>query len=114
MAGGPPLEITHDAGDHLEPRWSQDSSAIIYYTPPPEGDAQGAVWEVPALGGAPRRLISSMSGADVSHDGKRLTFFRLNGNQMELVASDRNGSNAKVVMQAAVSFSLPATPLVAG
>jgi len=105
LAGGPPLQITHDTGEHLEPRWSQDSAAVIYYTPPPEGDAQGALWEVSGLGGAPRRLISSMSGADVSHDGKRLTFFRLNGKQMELVTSDRNGSNANVVMQAAVSFS---------
>ena len=105
LAGGPPLQITHDAGDHLEPRWSQDSAAVIYYTPPPEGDAQGALWEISALGGSPRRLVSSMSGADVSHDGKRLTFFRLNDKQMELVDSDRNGSNAKVVMQAAVSFS---------
>jgi eukaryotic-like serine/threonine-protein kinase len=105
LAGGPPLQITRDAGDHLEPRWSQDSAAIIYYTPPPEGDAQGALWEISALGGAPRRLISSMSGADVSHDGSRLSFFRLSGRQMELVASDRNGSNARVVTQAAVSFS---------
>jgi Tol biopolymer transport system component len=105
LAGGPPLQLTHDAGDHLEPRWSQDSAALIYYTPPPEGDAQGALWEISALGGAPRRLIASMSGADVSHDGKRLTFFRLNEKQMELVATDRNGSNGKVVMQEAVSFS---------
>ncbi len=105
LAGGPPLQITHDAGKHLEPRWSQDSAALIYYTPPPEGDAQGALWEISALGGAPRRLVSSMSGADVSHDGKRLSFFRLNGKQMELVCSDRNGSNAKVVMEAVVSFS---------
>jgi serine/threonine protein kinase len=105
LAGGPPLQITHDAGEHLEPRWSQDSAAIIYYTPPPEGDAQGALWEISALGGAPRRLIASMSGADVSHDGKRLTFFRLNDKQMELVVSDRNGSNARVAMQAPVSFS---------
>jgi serine/threonine protein kinase len=105
LAGGPPLQITHDAGDHLDPRWSQDSAAIIYYTPPPEGNAQGTLWEVPALGGAPRRLVSSMSGADVSHDGRRLTFFRLNGQQMELVASDRDGLSARLVMQAAVSFS---------
>jgi eukaryotic-like serine/threonine-protein kinase len=105
LAGGPPLQITHDAGEHREPRWSQDSAALIYYTPPPEGDAQGALWEISALGGTPRRLISSMSGADVSHDGKRLTFFRLNGKQMELVASDRNGSNARVVIQAAVGSS---------
>ena len=105
LAGGPPLQITHDSGEHLEPRWSQDSAAIIYYSPPPEGDVQGALWEIPALGGAPRRLISSMSGADVSHDGRRLTFFRLNDKQMELVVSDRNGSNARVVLQAPVSFS---------
>ncbi|MGZ4822784.1 MAG: protein kinase domain-containing protein, partial [Terriglobales bacterium] len=95
LAGGPPLQITHNAGDHLEPRWSQDSAAIIYYTPPPEGDAQGTLWEVAALGGPPRRLVSCMSGADVSHDGKRLAFFRLNGQNMELVVSDRDGSNER-------------------
>lgn len=105
LAGGPPLQITGGAGDHLEPRWSQDSAAVIYYTPPPQGGAQGTLWEVSALGGAPRRLASAMSGADVSHDGKRLTFFRLNGKQMELVSADRDGSNPRVVMQAVASFS---------
>ena len=105
LAGGPPLQLTHGAGDHREPRWSQDSAAIIYYTPPPEGDAQGVLWEVSALGGAPRRLVSSMSGADVSHDGKRLTFFHLDGKQMELVSSDRDGSNGRVVTRAVADFS---------
>jgi len=105
LAGGPPLQITHDAGAHLEPRWSQDSASVIYYTPPPEGDAQGTLWEVSALGGPPRRLESSLSGADVSRDGKRLTFFRLGNRQMQLVACDRDGSNARVVTQAPVSFS---------
>jgi eukaryotic-like serine/threonine-protein kinase len=105
LAGGPPLQITREAGTHLEPRWSQDSASLIYYTPPPVGDSQGTVWEVPALGGPARRLSSSLSGADVSHDGKRLTFFRLGDGQMQLVASDRDGSNLRVVMQAQVSFS---------
>jgi serine/threonine protein kinase/Tol biopolymer transport system component len=105
LAGGPPLQLTHDAGDHLDPRWSQDSAAIIYYTPPPEGDAQGTLWEVSALGGAPHKLASAMSGADASHDGKRLAFFRLNGRQMELVSSDRDGSNARVLAAAVASFS---------
>jgi len=105
LAGGPPLQITHDSGSHLEPRWSQDSASIIYYTPPPEGDAQGTLWEVSALGGPPRQLASSLSGADVSHDGKRLTFFRLGDKQIELVASDRDGSNVRVVMRAPVGFS---------
>jgi serine/threonine protein kinase len=105
LAGGPPLQITSGPGSHLEPRWSQDSAAIIYFTPPPEGDAQGTLWEISALGGTPRQLVSSMSGADVSHDGKRLTFFRLNGTQIELVVADRDGSNPRVVTQAVTSFS---------
>ncbi|MBZ5721203.1 MAG: protein kinase [Acidobacteriia bacterium] len=105
LAGGPPLQLTHGEGDHLEPRWSQDAAAIIYYTPPPEGNAQGTLWEVSALGGSPRRLASAISGADVSHDGKRLAFFRLNGNNIELVGADRDGSNEHMVMQAVTSFS---------
>ena len=105
LAGGPPLEITNGPGAHLEPRWSQDSAAIIYFTPPTEGGAQGNLWEVSALGGTPRQLVASMSGADVSHDGKRLAFFRLNGRQIELVAADRDGSNPRVVMQAVTTFS---------
>jgi Tol biopolymer transport system component/DNA-binding winged helix-turn-helix (wHTH) protein len=105
LAGGPPLQITRDAGDHLEPRWSQDSAAVIYYTPPAEGDAQGILWRVSALGGSAQRLVSSISGADVSHDGKRLTFFRLNGRQMELTVSDRDGGYSSVVSRAVATFS---------
>ena len=105
LAGGPPLQISHDSGSHLEPRWSQDSASLIYFTPPPEGDAQGALWEVSALGGPPRRLAEAMSGADVSHDGKRLTFFRLGDRKMQLVVSDRDGSNARVAMETPLSFS---------
>ena len=105
LAGGPPLQITNGPGAHLEPRWSQDSAAILYFTPPTEGNTQGALWEVSALGGTPRQLVASMSGADVSHDGKRLTFFRLNGRQMQLVAADRDGSSPQVVTQAVTTFS---------
>jgi len=105
LAGGAPLQITNGSGAHLEPRWSQDSASIIYFTPPPEGDAQGSLWEVSALGGAPRVLASAISGADVSHDGKRLAFFRLNGRQIELVVADRAGSNPRVVTEAVTTFS---------
>jgi len=46
-----------------------------------------------------------MSGADVSHDGKRLTFFQLSGKQIELAVTDHDGSNPRVVMQAVTTFS---------
>ena len=95
-AGGTPLQITHDAGEHLDPRWSQDSASLLYYMPPREGGA-GAVWEISALGGSPRKLVSSLTEADVSHDGAKLAFFRLGDKQCELVVSDRDGSNETVV-----------------
>jgi serine/threonine protein kinase len=105
LGGGPSLQITKDVGDHLEPRWTQDSGNILYYTPPREGDDQGTLWEISALGGSPRRLASTLGGADVSHDGQHLAFFRVNNKRIELVASDRDGSNDRVVAQFPASFS---------
>jgi eukaryotic-like serine/threonine-protein kinase len=104
LAGGPPLQITRDTGDHLEPRWSPDSAALIYYTPPSEGAQDGTLWEVPALGGPPRRLAASVSGADISHDGTRIAFFRLNNRQVELVTADRGGADERVVTRFAPGF----------
>jgi Tol biopolymer transport system component len=105
LAGGPPLQITHDEGQHLEPRWSHDSASVLYYTPPHVGDEQGTIWEISALGGAPRRLASSLSGPDVSHDGNRLTYFRVNNKQVELVSADRDGSREQLVAKLPTSFS---------
>ena len=96
-AGGSPLQLTHDAGDHLDPRWTQDSASILYYSPPRESGSDGAIWEVSALGGAPRKLATSLTEADVSHDGNKLAFFRLDNGQAALVVSDRDGSNAQPV-----------------
>ncbi len=104
MAGGAPLEITHDESDHLYPRWSPDSGSIIYYLPPRPGEAQGTLWEVSALGGPARRLANSLGGADVSHAGNKLVFFRLESGQVQLVVSDRDGSNPRVVTQQVPRF----------
>ena len=94
LAGGPPLQITHAAADHLYPRWSHDSASLIYYSPSSEAERHGAIWELSMLGGPARRLTSSIGGADVSRDGKRLTFIRFNDGQIELAVSARDGSNA--------------------
>src|SRR5207247_2065499 len=87
-----PLQVTRDAASHLYPRWSDDSASIVYYQPPADGEAEGAIWEVPALGGGARRLASSIGGADISHDGKRLVFPRVANGRMELAVSARDGS----------------------
>jgi eukaryotic-like serine/threonine-protein kinase len=96
-AGGMPLQLTHDASQHLDPRWSPDSASIYYYSPPRDSAGEGALWEISALGGVPRKLAAAVSEADISHDGTRLAFFCLENGQTQLVVSDRDGSNAQPI-----------------
>jgi len=95
LAGGPPLQITRDDSPHFFPRWAPDSASLIYFSPSPNPDEQGTIFEIPALGGTPRRLAPSISGGDFSHDGKRLAYFRLSEGQVELVVTDRDSSNLR-------------------
>jgi Tol biopolymer transport system component len=95
MAGGPPLQITSDAREHESPRWAPDSASLVYFTPGEPGEAEGALWETSALGGSPRRLVTSSGGGDVSPDGRELAFFRLGEEGAVLVASSRDGSGER-------------------
>jgi Tol biopolymer transport system component/tRNA A-37 threonylcarbamoyl transferase component Bud32 len=104
-AGGAPLRVTHDKRDHLRPRWSPDSSSIIYFSPPASGEPSGTLWEVSALGGGPRRLADSVADADVSHDGSRLAFVRSADGRLELVTADRDGANIKVIVRLDAGYS---------
>jgi serine/threonine protein kinase len=97
LSGGTPLEVTHDNADHQSPRWSADSSSLIYFSPSPEAYGQGQVWEIPALGGTARPLVSSLIPADLSHQGKQIAHLRANQGQLELSVADGDGSNARVV-----------------
>jgi Tol biopolymer transport system component len=96
IAGGAPLQITSADSDHMYPRWLPDSSSVVYFVPAAAGQREGTLWEVPALGGAPRRVMSSLSGADVRADGQ-LASFRLATERVELVTSPRDGSAAQVL-----------------
>ena len=97
LAGGPPLQITRDDTDHERPRWVPDSSALIYYAPSATPGEHGAIWEVPALGGEPRRIASALSSGDISHDGRRIALFRFEETQMALVVVNRDGSGPDYV-----------------
>ena len=92
LAGGAPLQITRDDTDHEQPRWVPDSSALIYYVPSATPGEHGAIWEVAALGGEPRRIASALSGGDISHDGRRIALFRFEETQIALVVVNRDGS----------------------
>jgi eukaryotic-like serine/threonine-protein kinase len=104
FAGGAPLQLTRDSGDHQFPRWSNDSTSLIYYSPPTEAESQGIIWEISAYGGTPRRIASSLSDGDLSHDGKQIAFLRFSNGQAELVTSSRDGSNLRIVTQLVTGF----------
>jgi eukaryotic-like serine/threonine-protein kinase len=96
LASGSPLQITNDPVDHQFPRWSPDAGSLLYFSPADPGDAQGAIWSIPALGGAPRRIMGSIGGADVSRDG-RVTCFSLVNGQIHLLTSALDGSDVRTV-----------------
>jgi Tol biopolymer transport system component len=83
--------------EHLFPRWSPDSSAIVYFSPAAPRAAQGTLWEVSALGGASRRIAGALGGADVSLRDGRLTYFLLAEGHIQLVTSLNDGSRPTVV-----------------
>jgi eukaryotic-like serine/threonine-protein kinase len=97
IAGGAPLQISHDPFDHERPRWSPDSSSILYFSPAVSGAVQGSIWEIPALGGVPRRVVNSVGGADISPTNGRLALFRLAKEGIELVTAPTDGSRFDVV-----------------
>ncbi len=103
VAGGTPLQITRDSADHALPRWSPDSSAVVYFSTAVPGDLQGTIWQIPALGGAPRRIIDSIGGGDVGPNG-RFAVFRLAGKQVELVSAAADRADVRVIARFTEAF----------
>jgi serine/threonine protein kinase len=92
LAGGGMLQLTRDHVDHMHPRWAPDSSTLIYYTPPPTESEDGTIWEIGALGGWPRKIITATSAGDISHDGRRIALLQAEGDQLSLVVAARDGA----------------------
>jgi Tol biopolymer transport system component len=101
LAGGALLAITKDDTDHYGPRWSPDSSSLIYYTRGSGPGDPGTIWEIPALGGAARKIVSALGPGDFSHDGKSLAFFRLQNRATELAVAASDQSSTRVVAKLA-------------
>ncbi len=97
LAGGSPASVTHDNADHEHPRWTPDSSSLIYFSSAAKEGEPGTLWEVAAVGGVPRPIASSQGEGDVSHDGHRIVTFRRQDNNTVLVILSRDGTKAERV-----------------
>jgi eukaryotic-like serine/threonine-protein kinase len=98
LAGGTSLQVTRDTTDHEQPRWTSDSSTLLYYRRAPTANDEGAIWEVSALGGPARRLVSAVGGGDISHDGRWIAVFQSVGPHVELAVFGRDGSLGRCVL----------------
>jgi Tol biopolymer transport system component len=99
VAGGAPLQITHEQIDHQCPRWSANSSSIFYFSPAMLGAVQGSIWEIPALGGTPRRVVNSVGCTAVNQADGRLALFRLANDSIQLVTAPADGSRFDLVAE---------------
>jgi len=99
LAGGAALQITRDDVEHENPRWAPDSSSLIYFTPAIDGKDEGTIWEISALGGAPRRIASAIGGGDISHDGRSIAAFQASGDEVVLAVLTRDGARSTRVAE---------------
>ena len=97
LAGGAPLQVTRDEADHSQPRWSPDSSALVYHTSSDSPGEEGMLWEISALGGLPRPIIGALGGGDISHDGRRVALVKAHDGRVMIVTIARDGSDVRPV-----------------
>jgi Tol biopolymer transport system component len=96
VRGGNLLQITHDPELKSRPRWSPDGATIAYARLNHSGIWD--IWEVPSLGGTPRRLILNAEDPAWSPDGRSLAYE--NTTNGTLWISGLSGENARQVTPA--------------
>jgi eukaryotic-like serine/threonine-protein kinase len=95
IAGGSLVRITNDSNLKARPRWSPDGTKIAYSRLNESG--LWDIWEVPALGGTPRRLILNAMDPAWSPDGRSLAY--ANNSTGSIWIADSSGQNARAITQ---------------
>ena len=103
VAGGRLVRITDDANVESHPQWSPDGTRIAYARLKDSGFSD--IWEVPALGGAPRRVIVDATEPAWSPDGRTLAYSNLATGT--IWSCDASGANARAVTQPELGYGPP-------
>ncbi len=94
-AGGRLVRVTNDPSVESHPSWSPDGTRIAYAKMKESGLSD--IWEIPALGGAPRRVIVDATEPAWSADGR--SFAYSNQATGTVWSCDASGGNARAVTQ---------------
>jgi len=90
----PPTEATY-FGTTFSP-----DGELVYFTRADEQSPSGALYQVPVLGGTPRKILADVTSAiTFSPEGKRMAFTRFSEQQGEsyLIAANVDGSNEQTL-----------------
>lgn len=97
VRGGNLVQITHDSNLESRPAWSPDGATLAYARLNESGIWD--IWEIPALGGTPRRVTLNASDPDYSRDGHSLAY--ANSSDGAIWVSGVSGENARQVAKSA-------------
>jgi eukaryotic-like serine/threonine-protein kinase len=85
--------------------FSPDGNYLLYTLS--DQEKKGRIYQIPVLGGSPRRLVDdTFMGSTVSPDGRNIAFGRLGagGSEGYLIVADADGRNERTVLTHKITF----------
>jgi Tol biopolymer transport system component len=94
LPNGEPLQLTHDDGFKMSPKFSPDGARITYTR---QGASEFETWVVPVLGGKPRFLMANAEGLTWIRGGVLFSEMTGRGQQMGIITSQESRTEPRIV-----------------
>lgn len=98
LSGPTPVRLTDSPEDDRDPAFTAGGASVLFSRESPRTGAAG-IWEVPTLGGAPRRVLPDGDQPAPLPDGRRLVFRRRDGERTSLWVAWRDGRAPRLLVE---------------